>query len=69
MAARMSLCLRRMPYEQFLNPTWHEQMHRIDHCMDCGHCKAHCPYGLDTPALLKKMLADYDEFYKEHSTK
>ena len=63
MAARMGLLLRRMPYEQFLTDDWKEQMHRIEKCIDCGHCKSHCPYGLDTPALLKKMLADYDEFY------
>lgn len=63
MAARMGLLLRRMPYEQFLTDDWKEQMHRIEKCIDCGHCKSHCPYGLDTPALLKKMLADYEDFY------
>lgn len=68
MAARMGLLLRRMPYEQFLTDYANEQMHRIDNCIDCGHCKDHCPYGLDTPALLKKMLADYEEFYLEKST-
>ena len=24
------------------------------------------PYGLDTPALLQKQLADYDAFYAAH---
>lgn len=66
MAARMSLLLRRMPYEQFLSDTWRRTMHRIDNCTDCGHCRSHCPYGLDTPSLLKKMLADYEEFYAVH---
>ena len=62
MAARMSLLLRRMPYQQFLSEQWREQMHRIENCLDCGHCRAHCPYQLDTPALLKRMLEDYEAF-------
>lgn len=66
MAARMGLLLRRMPYKQFMTDSAYDQMHKIDNCINCGHCKAHCPYGLDTPSLLKKMLADYDEFYAEH---
>jgi len=66
MAARMGLLLRRMPFEQFITDEWHQQMHRIDNCIDCGHCKDHCPYGLDTPALLKRMLAEYDKFYESN---
>lgn len=67
MAARMSLVLRRMPYEKFLSDEWREKMHRIERCRECGHCRDNCPYGLDTPSLLKKMLADYEEFYREHA--
>lgn len=67
MAARMSLLVRRMPYQGFMGPEWHEKMHRIENCTECGHCRAHCPYGLDTPALLKKQLADYELFYEEHA--
>lgn len=65
-AARMSVALRRMPYQQFLTPEFYEQMHRIENCTDCGHCRDNCPYGLDTPALLKRMLAEYEVFYQEH---
>ncbi len=34
-------------------------MLNIENCLDCGHCKSKCPYGLDTPNLLKANLADY----------
>ena len=34
-------------------------MHRIADCLECGQCAAKCPYGLDTPSLLKKNYADY----------
>ncbi|HOP80748.1 MAG TPA: aldo/keto reductase [Armatimonadota bacterium] len=67
MAARMSLLLRRMPWQQFMSDKWHQDMHRIESCTDCGHCREHCPYGLDTPTLLRKMLADYKEFYSTHA--
>lgn len=66
MAARLSFALKRMPWRQFLTPQWKEQMGRIRDCRDCGHCRQHCPYGLDTPALLKRMLAEYEAFCREH---
>jgi aryl-alcohol dehydrogenase-like predicted oxidoreductase len=68
MAARMSLLLRRMPHQGFMNDRWHEEMHRIEKCTECGHCREHCPYGLDTPALLRKQLADYEAFYQDHAS-
>lgn len=68
MAARMSLMLRRMPYQQFMKDNWRKQMLLIKDCQDCGYCKEHCPYHLDTPVLLKEMLRDYEEFYEGHST-
>ncbi|MDD4796911.1 MAG: aldo/keto reductase [Eubacteriales bacterium] len=66
MAARMSLLLRRSPYRTYMSDDWAEKMQRIDSCLHCGHCSDHCPYHLDTPALLQTMLADYREFYALH---
>lgn len=60
--ARMSLLLRRSPAELQLTPAVQEKMKKIEDCLDCGQCKAKCPYGLDTPALLKKNLEDYKTF-------
>ena len=57
--ARMSLMLRRAPAADWLTPQWQEQMHRIEKCMHCNHCKAKCPYGLDTPSLLQENYEDY----------
>jgi len=62
MAARMSFLLRRSPSERWLSPEWQAQMGRIDDCLECRQCADRCPYGLDTPNLLKKMLADYRGF-------
>jgi uncharacterized protein len=64
MAARMSLLLRRAPAKNFLTEDWQKQMARIEDCRECGQCKSKCPYGLDTPELLKKNLADYKTFIK-----
>jgi len=66
MAARMSLLLRRAPYQNYLTDEWEKQMNRIENCIECGHCKSHCPYGLNTPELLKEMLKDYREFKSTH---
>ena len=59
--ARMSLMLRRAPSERWLTEAWQEKMSKIEGCLHCGHCKSKCPYGLDTPALLAKNLADYKQ--------
>lgn len=69
MAARMGLCLRRMPAAQFLTDEWREQMDRIENCQECGECRSRCPYGLDVPALLRTMLAEYRAFYAAHRTR
>lgn len=66
MAARMPIILDRMPYRQFMEDSWKQQMELIKKCKDCGHCKKHCPYDLDTPALLKKSLEYYSEFYENN---
>lgn len=68
MAARMSLLLNRAPYQEYLSDEWKGKMELITKCIDCGHCKAHCPYELDTPNLLKDMFKYYQEFYNEHET-
>jgi len=34
-------------------------MRKIEDCIECGKCKSKCPYGLETPDLLKKNYEDY----------
>ena len=57
--ARMIQMIRRSPSQQWLTPEWQEKMLNIDNCINCGGCKSKCPYGLDTPSLLKANLEDY----------
>ena len=64
--ARMDRLLRRSPWQQYMTDAWREKMERIDNCIGCRSCASRCPYGLDTPALLKYMLKDYREFYEAH---
>ena len=59
--ARMSQLIRRSPSANFLGEEWQGLMGRIEDCIDCGLCKSKCPYGLDTPNLLRKNLADYKD--------
>ena len=55
----MSLLLRRSPSELQLTEEVQAKMKKIEGCLHCNKCKAHCPYGLDTPALLAKNYEDY----------
>lgn len=57
--ARMSLLLRRSPSAGHLSPEGQEKMMKIEDCLNCGQCKSKCPYGLDTPNLLRRNLEDY----------
>jgi predicted aldo/keto reductase-like oxidoreductase len=65
-SARMKLLLLRAPYRSFITQEWQDKMSLIEKCTDCGSCKAHCPYGLDCPTLLKDGLAFYRNFVEEH---
>ena len=57
--ARMSQMLRRAPSAGWLTDEWKTEMKKIETCLNCNQCASRCPYGLDTPALLKKNLEDY----------
>lgn len=65
-AARMSQLLGRSPYKPYMTDEWYAKMHKIEDCIHCDLCKSRCPFGLDTPALLQKQLAEYDAFYAVH---
>lgn len=64
-AARMAFLLRRSPSARWLTPEWQSQMLRINDCLECRQCAEKCPYELDTPVLLKKMLKDYQSFLQQ----
>ena len=59
--ARMSLMLRRAPTSGWLSEEWQKEMKKIETCLHCNHCSSKCPYGLDTPRLLKE---NYDNYRK-----
>jgi ferredoxin len=58
----MSLMIRRAPVDAQLSEASQEMMKQIEKCINCGKCKSLCPYGLDTPNLLKKNYEDYKTF-------
>ncbi|MGE4354467.1 MAG: aldo/keto reductase [Oscillospiraceae bacterium] len=64
--ARMALLIQRSPVENQVTPKAQAMMEKINDCLNCGKCKQHCPYDLDTPALLKKNYAFYKEFLKTY---
>lgn len=61
---RMGLFLRRAPLSVYLTEEWAEKMKLINDCVDCGHCKERCPYGLDVPNLLRRNYEEFQTFWK-----
>ncbi len=59
--ARMSLLLRRSPSALWLSEFGQGMMKKVEDCVGCGQCAAKCPYGLDTPELLKRNYEDYQK--------
>lgn len=57
--ARMAQLIRRSPSANWLTQESRDIMFNIDNCIGCNKCKEACPYGLDTPELLKRNLEDY----------
>jgi len=45
---------------------WRDQMLLIEKWRNCGQCKKHCSYQLDTPQILRGMLKEYQQFYASH---
>lgn len=65
--ARMSLLLRRSPSDNHLSEKGQEMMKKIEDCLNCGKCKSKCPYGLNTPELLRRNYEDYKQVLKDRS--
>jgi len=63
-SARMSLLMRRSPKSFFFSDMARESMDRVEDCTNCGHCRQHCPYGLDAPQLMRDGLEEFKEFSK-----
>ena len=59
--ARASLLMRREPASIILAEEGMEKMRRIEQCIQCGRCIEKCPYGLNTPELLRRNYQDVQE--------
>ncbi len=57
--ARMVLMARRAGDRDWKTEYWQNEMKKIENCVHCGQCAAKCPYGLDTPRLLRENADGY----------
>ncbi len=67
-SARMSQLIRRSPSAPYLTDEWQKKMLLIEDCIGCNRCASKCPYGLDTPSLLRKNLEDYKNIISGKTT-
>ncbi len=65
--ARSALMLRRAPTSIMLSDEGRAMMEKIKDCVNCGQCRSKCPYGLDTPALLRRNYDDYQAVLRDPS--
>ena len=63
--ARMIQLIRRSPSAMWLSESGQAMMKNIENCIECGQCRAKCPYELDIPALLKANLEDYNNMLSD----
>lgn len=63
--ARTSLMLRRSPTADLVSEEGIAKMMKIRDCLHCNQCASRCPYSLNTPALLEKNLADFEDYLKK----
>ena len=66
-AAKISFSIFRLGAEQYFTDQWRENMNKIEDCIHCNNCINHCPYGIDTPALLEEQLRKYNILYDRHA--
>ena len=66
--ARMAQLIRRSPSKNWLTEEYQAKMMQIENCIGCGKCKTKCPYGLDTPELLRLNLEDYKRILSGEET-
>ena len=62
---RMSLLLRRSPWQTYATPEWREKMSLAEKCIGCGACQSRCPYGIDGSQLARANWEDYKVFMHE----
>lgn len=64
--ARSALYLRRMPLQKVLGPVSRASMRAAMDCIQCHECAPRCPYGLDTPELVRVNLEAFVTFLREN---
>jgi len=63
LVARMELYLGRQPLQR-VEQECGAKMAAAVTCIQCGECRSRCPYGLDTPELVRKNTEFYNDYMR-----
>ncbi|MDR2051539.1 MAG: aldo/keto reductase [Deltaproteobacteria bacterium] len=64
LVARILILLKRAPASFTLNPAARAKLKTALECIGCGACKSRCPYGLDTPELVRINAEGYAAYLR-----
>jgi aryl-alcohol dehydrogenase-like predicted oxidoreductase len=64
LVARMELFLGRQPLQRLLEEGGAAKMAAAAGCVQCGECRSRCPYGLDTPELVRRNTEFYNDYMR-----
>ena len=65
LVARMELFLGRQPLQRVVEECGAKMAAAVD-CTQCGECRSRCPYGLDTPELVRRNTEFYQDYMRRH---
>ena len=66
LVARMELYLGRQPLQRVMEEGGAAKMAAAANCIQCGECRSRCPYGLDTPELVRRNAEFYSGYMRRH---
>jgi predicted aldo/keto reductase-like oxidoreductase len=64
--ARVELMLSRQPLQKLLDAEGRAKLAKAADCTQCGECRSRCPYGLDTPDLVRRHRECFNNYLHSH---
>ena len=64
--ARVEFMLSRQPLQKVVDAEGRAKVAKAADCTQCGECRSRCPYGLDTPDLVRRHAECFNNYLRRH---